>query len=570
MFRKLWFFDSFMLFIRTALTLVWLIVSQVGLYYRVRSILAPKSRVTKFGENQCKSTLNEPNKHTYIMGSCLYTETKQGRFFMGGAGFQVGYAGAEMFVFLAACAVLLGDLFLPAERRGAVLHWGAIGACVLTAGIAWTGFGGGGFDGEPAIALNGFFVSSPFTALMKTAVMLSVGGSLLFSRRYLEGAGMLCGEYYALALTSSLGMLVMVSAAHLLPLYIGLELMSLSLYALIALDRDNLRASESAIKYFVLGALASGLFLYGASIIYGATGELGIAEIAARIISGGGEARAALGLGLVFMLAGVAFKIGAAPFHMWLPDVYQGAPAPVTLFIAAAPKIAAMVMMLRVLVEALGVLESDWRPMLIILAVASLAVGNITAIVQTNIKRMLAYSAIAHSGFIVLGVLAGDDAGVAAAVFYVIAYALMTVGGFGAVALLAGEGKERAELSDIKGLAANNGVAAAVLMVLMFSMAGIPPVVGFAAKLSVLQAVLAAGLPWLAVVAVLLSVVGAFYYLRVVKLMYFDLPEKGAVALPVLPRGAQASLAAVGALVLLLGIFPGKLLAACETAARLL
>ena len=480
-----------------------------------------------------------------------------------GEGFNLGLADAEMFVFVAACAALLGDLFLPAARRN-WLHWCVVASCAAAAVIAWTGF-----DNEPAFALNGFFASSPLTALLKTAVMLAVGGSLVFSYRYLAAAGMLCGEYYALALTSALGMLVMISAAHLLPLYIGLELMSLSLYAMIALDRENMRAAESAIKYFVLGALASGLFLYGVSVVYGATGELAIAEVAAAILNGEGEQRAALALGLVFMLAGVAFKLGAAPFHMWLPDVYDGAPAPVTLFISAAPKIAATAMMLRVLTEALGVMETDWRPMLIVLAVASLAVGNITAIAQTNIKRMLAYSAIAHSGFVVLGVLAGGDDGVGAAVFYVIAYALMTVGGFGAVTLLSDGGRERSELSDIKGLAAGNGVAAAVLMLLMFSMAGVPPVIGFAAKLSVLQAVLAAGLSWLAIAAVLLSVVGAFYYLRVVKLMYFDKPEEGAIV-PPLSLSARASLAVVGVMVLLLGVFPGKLLAACETAARLL
>ena len=481
-----------------------------------------------------------------------------------GEGFNLGRADTEVFVFVAACAVLLLDLFLP-QRLRRFLHWGVIGVCLVAAIIAASGFGD-----TPALALNGFFVANPLTALMKTAVMLAVGGSLFFSRRYLVAAGMYCGEYYALALTSALGMLVMISAAHLLPLYIGLELMSLSLYAMIALDRDNKRAAESAIKYFVLGALASGLFLYGVSVIYGATGELGILQVAAAISNdSGGEARLALSLGLVFMLAGLAFKLGAAPFHMWLPDVYQGAPAPVTLFIAAAPKIAATAIMLRILTEALGLMEADWRPMLMVLAVASLAVGNITAIAQSNLKRMLAYSAIAHSGFVVLGILSGGDDGAAAAVFYVIIYALMTVGGFGALTLLAEGGRERAELADIKGLAANNGAAAAVVMVLMFSMAGVPPFAGFAAKLAVLQSVLAADLPLLAIIAVLLSAVGAFYYLRVVKLMYFDSPEKNVAMLPKLPQSAQLSLAVVGVLVLLLGMFPGKLLAICATAARL-
>ncbi|MGI9338211.1 MAG: NADH-quinone oxidoreductase subunit NuoN [Gammaproteobacteria bacterium] len=480
-----------------------------------------------------------------------------------GADFHLLRADTEVFVFAAACAALLGDLFLPRRWRG-VLHWGVVVACFVAAFVAWRGF-----DDAPVLALNGLFMANPLTALMKAAVMLAVGGSLFFSRRYLADAKMNCGEYYALSLTAALGMLVIVSAAHLLPLYIGLELMSLSLYAMIAIDRENMRAAESAIKYFVLGALASGLFLYGVSVIYGATGELGIAEIAAAIARDGGEARLALSLGLVFMLAGLAFKLGAAPFHMWLPDVYQGAPAPVVLFVAAAPKIAATAMMLRVLTEALWLMEADWRQMLAVLAVASLAVGNITAIAQSNLKRMLAYSAIAHSGFIILGILAGGDEGSSAAVFYVIIYALMTIGGFGALTLLAEGGRERAELADIKGLAANNGAAAAVLLILMFSMAGVPPFAGFAAKLAVLQAVLAAELQALAVIAVLLSAVGAFYYLRVVKLMYFDAPEQGGQTLPKLPLPAQLSLAAAGALVLLLGMFPGPLLAVCASAARL-
>ena len=275
-----------------------------------------------------------------------------------------------------------------------------------------------------------------------------------------------------------------------------------------------------------------------------------------------------MSLALVFMLAGAAFKMGAAPFHMWLPDVYQGAPAPVTLFIASGPKIAAVAMMLRVLTEALGALEADWRQMLMVLAVASLAVGNITAIAQTNLKRMLAYSAIAHSGFIVLGVLAGGVIGVAAAMFYVIAYALMTVGGFGVLVLMADGDKERAELSDMKGLAVQNAPVALVVLLLMFSMAGVPPVIGFTAKLAVLQAVLEEGFVWIAVFAVVLSVVGAFYYLRVIKLMFFDKPEDGGVALN-LSRPALALLSFIGLLVLLGGIFPGWLLAICEEAARL-
>ena len=458
--------------------------------------------------------------------------------------------------------VLCVGLFLPDSRRD-WLHWGSIAAVLVAAFAAMAGF-----DEKPVFALNGFFAASPFTAVLKSAVLFSVVGSLAFSRHFLRYSGLLSGEFYFLVLTATLGMLVMVSAAHLLSLYLGLEIMSLSMYSLIALKRDGTHSSEAAIKYFILGALASGIFLYGISILYGVTGELGISAVAAKIIAGDTAGQAALSLALVFMLAGAAFKMGAAPFHMWLPDVYQGAPAPVTLFIASGPKIAAVAMMLRVLTEALGALEADWRQMLMVLAVASLAVGNITAIAQTNLKRMLAYSAIAHSGFIVLGVLAGGVIGVAAAMFYVIAYALMTVGGFGVLVLMADGDKERAELSDMKGLAVQNAPVALVVLLLMFSMAGVPPVIGFTAKLAVLQAVLEEGFVWIAVFAVVLSVVGAFYYLRVIKLMFFDKPEDGGVALN-LSRPALALLSFIGLLVLLGGIFPGWLLAICEEAARL-
>ncbi|MDM5147651.1 NADH-quinone oxidoreductase subunit NuoN [Candidatus Persebacteraceae bacterium Df01] len=472
----------------------------------------------------------------------------------------ISAASVEIFIFIAACSILCADLFLPKERR-ARLHWAAVAGLLIAAAAT-----AGDFSSPPQSAMNGFFVASPFTALLKTTILLAAAGSLAFSRHYLQSTGMLRGEFHCLSLLAVLGMLVMVSAGHFLSLYMGLELMSLCLYALIAMRRNSVMASEAAIKYFVLGALASGLFLYGVSIIYGTTGQLYIRDVAEAIVSGHFASQMALTLGLVFMLAGLAFKLGAAPFHMWLPDVYQGAPAPVTLFIAAAPKVAAMAMLLRVLVESLGALSGDWRDMLIVLAVASLAVGNLTAIAQTNFKRMLAYSAIAHSGFMLLGVLAGGIGGVAAAMFYIIAYALMTVGGFGVLVLMSADGEEKSELADIKGLASRNGLAAGVLLLLMFSMAGIPPVVGFAAKLAVLEAAAHAGLIWLVVLAVLFSVVGAFYYLRVVKLMFFDKPEVDAATVSLTPA-ASVLLALIGVLVLFLGLFPGGLLALCEAAA---
>lgn len=465
-------------------------------------------------------------------------------------------AAVEIYMFIAACAALVGGLFVPPRRR-AFLHWGVIAALLAAAAAAsFTAFERGD---SSLVALGGFFTNSPAAAALKGAVLLSVAACLAFSRRALRSCQMLNGDFYGLAMLAALGMLVMVSAAHFLSLYLGLELMSLCLYALIGMKRGDGAAYEAAIKYFVLGALASGLFLYGVSMLYGATGELQLSAVAAAVHNAerGGADFAVLSLGLVFVLAGMAFKLGAAPFHMWLPDVYHGAPAPVTLFIAAAPKIAAVAMLARVLGGALDGLAADWRQMLMILAVFSLAVGNITAIAQTNLKRMLAYSSIAHAGFIVLGLLAGAD-GARAAMFYVCAYALMTVGGFGAVVLLSVGGREKSELADLRGMAGRNIVVAVVVALLMLSMAGVPPTVGFVAKLAVLQSVVQAGFVWLVVLAVLFSLVGAFYYLRVIRLMFFE-PSPTKRRLLLRPP-AMLLLAAVGFLVLWFGVFPGELL----------
>ncbi len=482
---------------------------------------------------------------------------------MKNADLLISAAGTEIFIFAAGCAVLCADLFLPKDYRPQ-LHWAVIVSLLVAAAAA-----AGGYDAPHVSALHGFFVSGPLAAVLKTIALLAAAGSLAFSRGYLAAGGMLRGEFHALALFAVLGMLAMISAGHFLSLYMGLELMSLSLYAMIAMRRNSAAAAEAAIKYFVLGALASGLFLYGVSIIYGATGgKLYFAEVAEAVASENTAGGAALSLGLVFALAGMAFKLGAAPFHMWLPDVYEGAPAPMTLFIAGAPKVAALAMLMRVLTGALPEMGAEWRDMLIVLAVASLAVGNIAAIAQTNIKRMLAYSAIAHSGFMALGVLSGGAAGAAAAVFYAAAYALMTVGGFGIIVLVSENGEDFGALDGLKGMASRNGLIAGVLGALMLSMAGIPPVVGFAAKLAVLQALTGAGLVWLAAVAVLFSAVGAFYYLRVIKLMFFDAPETEGGKLRLSPA-ASALTALSGVLVLLLGAFPGALLAVCETAAKM-
>ncbi|MCH9757941.1 MAG: NADH-quinone oxidoreductase subunit NuoN [Proteobacteria bacterium] len=470
-------------------------------------------------------------------------------------------ASIEIFIFIAACAVMLADLFLSISWRTR-LHWAVIASLWVAAAASFAAVGN-----DPIVALHGFYVADGISNAVKGLILAAAAGSLMFSRHALRVNRIFNGDFLALVLFSVLGMLVIASAAHLLSLYLGLELMSLCLYALIAMRRENTSASEAAIKYFVLGALASGLLLYGISMLYGATGKLNIADIAyaiANLDETNTAIRAVLILGVVFTVTGMGFKLGAAPFHMWLPDVYQGAPAPVTLFIAAAPKIAALAMMLRVLPQALPLFVNDWQQMLMVLALMSLAVGNITAIAQTNLKRMLAYSAIAHSGFIVLGVLSG---GGGAALFYVAAYALMTIGGFGVIVFLSIGGRERAELADMRGMAQRNWLVATTVAILMLSMAGVPPFVGFIAKLTVLESVISAGFIWLAVGAVLLSVVGAFYYLRIIRLMFFESAPASDNKAIVLRPSATLLLAAIAILVVWYGLFPGDLLTFFELAA---
>ncbi|OYY81307.1 MAG: NADH-quinone oxidoreductase subunit N, partial [Hydrogenophilales bacterium 16-62-9] len=383
------------------------------------------------------------------------------------------------------------------------------------------------------------------------------------SRGYLRERGLYKGEFFVLALFALLGMMVMVSASHFLSLYLGLELLSLSLYAMVALRRDSSMATEAAMKYFVLGALASGMLLYGMSMVYGVTGALALGDIAQNLADGT-DLRIPLVFGIVFIVAGVAFKLGAVPFHMWVPDVYHGAPTAMTLFIGSAPKIAAFAFAVRILGQGLESQVAEWRDMLVILAVLSMAVGNIAAIAQSNLKRMFAYSTISHMGFMLLGILAGSQNGYGSAMFYVLVYTLMSLGGFGMILLLSRAGFEADQLDDFKGLNQRSPWLAFLMLLLMFSMAGIPPTVGFYAKLAVLQAVVEIGYVWLAVAAVLFSLVGAFYYLRVVKLMYFDAPHDTA---PILARpDARLIMSANGLAVLALGILPQPLMAICVTA----
>ena len=431
------------------------------------------------------------------------------------------------------------------------------------------------FDaGETFYAVQRMVVADPMGDLLAFFAALATMVSLAYARPYAAEREMFKGELITLAMLSLLGISVMVSANNFLVVYLGLELMSLSLYALVALRRDHAPATEAAMKYFVLGALASGFLLYGMSMMYGATGSLDIGEVFKAIASGRIN-QAVLVLGIVFIVAGLAFKLGAVPFHMWIPDVYQGAPTAVTLLIAGAPKLAAFAITIRLLVEGMSGLAQDWQQMLIVLSVASMALGNIAAIAQSNLKRMLAYSTIGQIGFMLLGLtptvvsvntLSAAN-GYSSSMFYVLSYVFTTLGTFGIVMLLARAGHEAEQVDDLKGLAKRSPWYAAVMAIFMFSLAGIPPTVGFYAKLAVLQAIVSTNVSlyiWLAIVAVLLSLVAAFYYLRVIKVMYFDEPVD---AHPIASTGEVRTILSLnGAAILLFGILPGGLMAMCAQA----
>ena len=463
----------------------------------------------------------------------------------------------EIALLTLACALLIVDLFVKDEEKH-VTYWLAIatlgGTAILTAVTL----------GQPAIVtFQGMFVADMMSQVLKIGTLLAVAATLVLGRTYLEIRGLLKGEFLTLALFATLGMMVMISAHHFITLFLGLELLALAQYSMVALQRDSARATEAAMKYFVLGALSSGLLLYGMSMIYGATGSLELTRVALAIEHGNARNIFAV-FGLVFVVAGVAFKLGVAPFHMWIPDVYEGAATPTTLFVGAAPKLAAFAFIMRLLASGLAGMTADWAQMLVVLAIASMALGNIVAIAQGNLKRMLAYSTISHMGFLVLGLVAGNDNGYSSALFYVIAYVLMTLGSFGMMLMLSRAGFEAENLEDFKGLNQKSKWYAFVMMVLMFSLAGLPPTVGFFAKLSVLQAVLEAGYTWLVVLAVMLSVVGAFYYLRIVKLMYMD-PPAGEITLDA-RADARWVVSATGVATLILGIVPAPLLDLCARA----
>jgi NADH-quinone oxidoreductase subunit N len=461
----------------------------------------------------------------------------------------------ELVVLGMACAVLLACV----SRRGAGLVYRLSQGTLFAALLLTIAVGAG----NPGLAFHGLFVSDLLATVLNSAILVVSMGTFVYSRDYLAARPFLSGEYFVLGLFAVLGMMVMVSANNFLTIYLGLELMSLSLYAMVAMHRDSAAASEAAMKYFVLGALASGMMLYGMSILYGVTGSLDLHTVATSLYQHV-DRSLLLVFGLVFVIAGIAFKLGVVPFHMWIPDVYEGAPTPVTLFLGTAPKLSGFAIAFRLLVEGMEGMVADWQQMLAVLAVLSMAIGNIVAIAQWNIKRMLAYSTIAHMGFLLLGFLAGTKTGYAGSMFYVIAYALMSLGAFGMILLLTRAGFESDRIEDFKGLAERSPWFAFVMLMLMFSLAGVPPFVGFWAKWFVIKEALAAGFVWIAVLAVAFSIIGAYYYLRIIKLMYFDTPEETAPLC--CGREMRFVMSLNGLAVLGLGVSPGVLMALCLSA----
>jgi NADH-quinone oxidoreductase subunit N len=463
----------------------------------------------------------------------------------------------EIFLASAACAVLVIDLFLSQRNRN-ISYWLTQASLI---GTAWLVLATA--TAATTKAFGNMVVDDMVADLLKLFSLVAVSLGLFYGRQYFVTRNLFKGETFVLMMFAALGMMVMVSANNFVTLYLGLELMSLSTYALVALHRESTAPAEAAMKYFVLGAMASGLFLYGASMIYGATGSLDVDLIMQATLSGPGN-RTLLVFGLVFLLSGIAFKLGVVPYHMWVPDVYHGAPTPITLLIGTATKLAAFGLTLRVLAGALGGIEFDWQGMLIVLSLLSMILGNVIAIAQTNIKRMLAYSTIANMGFMLMGFLAADLNGLSAALFYAITYVLTSLASFGVILLLSREGFEADLLDDFKGLNQRSPWWAFIMLLVMFSLAGIPPTVGFYAKFTVIEAAVNARFTWLAVVAVLTSVIGAFYYLRVVKLMYFDDPVDRAEIEA--PGDARALLSVNGLALLILGILPQQLMGLCVVA----
>lgn len=462
----------------------------------------------------------------------------------------------EIFLLSMICMVLLADIFV---KRHTVTYLLAQLALIGTASLViW-------LYAEPAVVIfNNSYIWDSVAGLLKLFILTAGLFAFIYARTYISEHNIPQGEYYVLGLLSLLGMLVLVSAYSLLTLFLGLELVSLPLYAMVALQRNSAISAEAAMKYFVMGALASAMLLYGFSMIYGVTHQLNVNAIANNISSLSHTQQLPLLFGLVFAIAGVAFKLGAAPFHMWVPDVYQGAPTSVTLFVGSAPKIAAVGMAIRLIVQAMPSLMAQWQEVLIVMAVISIALGNIVAIVQTNLKRMLSYSAIAHIGYMLLGLLSATTEGYASAVFYIFSYAIMSLGAFALLVLLSQAGIEVEQIADLRGLNARSPWLAFIMLLIMFSMAGIPPTVGFFAKLGVLQALINVHKVWLATLALVFAIIGAYYYINVVKVMYFEEPEE---LKPVsTSKDMYAAISINGVAILLLGLFPNTLIELCRQA----
>lgn len=466
----------------------------------------------------------------------------------------------EMIILLTACLALLVDLFSKNRQALGAYLIACIGL-VLAAGVSFCFIGS-----FKTLIFSGLFIADDVANLMKLFIYLAVFLCLVYSRDYIVERQMAVGDYIVLSLFSTLGMMVLVSAHSLLTIYLGLELLSLPLYAMTAIRRTDSDASEAAMKYFVMGALASGMLLYGMSLLYGATGKLDLQDIATTIAANWESQTSLLSFALVFIVVGIGFKLAAVPFHMWAPDVYQGAPTSVTLFLSAAPKIAAVGMALRLLTLGLVDLTAQWQQLVLIISLLSTVLGNVLAVTQTNLKRLFAYSAIAHMGYALFGILSATAAGYAASLYYVLVYALMSAAAFGLIVLMSNHGYEVEQISDLKGLNKRNPMLAFSMLVVMFSMAGVPPTVGFFTKLLVLKALVDVQLTWVAVVGLLFAVVGAFYYLRIIKTMYFDEPQ---TLTPVQMSSTGYWVYTLNSMSLLyLGIFPGALIAACINAFR--
>ena len=459
------------------------------------------------------------------------------------------FALPELFLLSAIAIILLFDLFIS-DRLKHITYYLSQLALLLTGFLAFN------LIGESAIIFSGTFVLDTLGSTFKVFILAFAIIALAYTRHYLKVHDLLRNEYFILAMMSILGMLIMVSGHSLLTLYLGLEIMSLSLYALIATARDRTAAIEAALKYFVLGAIASGLLLYGMSMIYGISGSLNIAQISnfASAATLGSQQTLILNFGLVFLVIGVAFKLGAVPFHMWVPDVYQGSPTSVTMFLSSVPKIAAVAILIRLLIDGLGSLQHYWSDLFMILAILSIAIGSLVALNQTNIKRMLAYSTISHIGFVLLGFVTGVVDGYGAAVFYVLTYILMSLAAFGVIIALNKNGFEADQIADFQGLSKSSPWLALIMLVVMLSMAGVPPFIGFYSKLFILQQVVAEGYVLLAVLAVIFAVISAYYYLQIIKTMYFSDKDKSIVIYA--PLDMKVLLSINGILILLVGLMP--------------